>query len=168
MIRSVFHVTREEFTDEEILHVCGALYINCHEVPLYNQVQALFVNASFIEHNCVNNASKHFDAFNNIQIRAAVHVQKGDHISITYTDPMWGTANRQMHLKETKFFSCLCRRCKDPSELETFFSALKCPSCPLQQQGYLLPVDPLNGASPWKCNSCNTEEMAEYVTAVTR
>lgn len=168
MIRTIFQVSREEFTDEEILHVCGALYINAHEVPINTSIQAIYQNASFIEHNCINNASKHFDSCNNIQIRAAVHIQKGDHISITYTDPMWGTSNRQMHLKETKFFQCICKRCKDPSEMGTYFSALKCPSCPIQQQGYLLSHNPLKEGSLWICTNCEASEMPEYVTAVIR
>jgi len=38
--------------------------------------------------------------------RAAVPIKKGEHISIMYSDPMWGTANRQTHLYETKYFHC--------------------------------------------------------------
>lgn len=50
----------------------------------------------------------------------------GDHISICYTDSLWGTANRRHHLSETKFFECICDRCKDPTEFNTMFNALKC------------------------------------------
>jgi len=168
MIRTVFQVPRNEFSDEEIIHLCGVLYINAHEVPISPCVQAIYFKASFIEHNCLNNASKHFDSSNGIQIRAAVPIQKGDHISITYTDPMWGTFNRKMHLKETKFFTCSCNRCIDPSELQTFFSSLKCQSCPIQNQGFLLPKDPLEHNTSWFCSICNIEEKFEYIEAVTR
>ena len=168
MIRTVFQVQRDQFSDEEILHFCGVLYINAHEMPFSPSVQAIYFKASLIEHNCMNNASKHFDASNNIQIRAAVHIQKGDNISITYTDPMWGTTNRKLHLRETKFFTCSCIRCTDPSELGTYFSSLKCPSCPIQNQGFLLAKDPLQDGSPWICTVCTTEEKSEYVEAVTR
>ena len=33
-----------------------------------------------------------------VVIRAAVNIKKGEHISINYSDPMWGTCNRQIHL----------------------------------------------------------------------
>ena len=33
-------------------------------------------------------------------IRAAINIKKGEHISINYSDPMWGSANRQLHLGE--------------------------------------------------------------------
>ena len=44
--------------------------------------------------------------FYKIGFRAAVPIKKGEHISIMYSDPMWGTANRQTHLYETKYFHC--------------------------------------------------------------
>ena len=60
--------------------------------------QALYANISILEHSCINNASKHFDGDNRVVIRAAVNIKKGEHISINYSDPMWGTCNRQIHL----------------------------------------------------------------------
>ena len=60
--------------------------------------QALYANISILEHSCINNASKHFDGDNRVVIRAAVNIKKGEHISINYSDPMWGSANRQLHL----------------------------------------------------------------------
>ena len=83
-------------------------------------LQALYANISLLEHSCINNASKHFDGdfrfqmivlikisktfSNRVVIRAAVNIKKGEHISINYSDPMWGTCNRQIHLGE--FFGC--------------------------------------------------------------
>ena len=105
----------DDFEDEELSHIAGLFLINSHEVPtMIMPVQAVYENASLIEHSCVNNASKHFDTAGNIVIRAAVNIRKGDRISIMYSDPMWGTASRQMHLFETKFFLCKCSRCKAP------------------------------------------------------
>ena len=87
--------------------------------------QALYANISILEHSCINNASKHFDGDNRLAIiwepslnenrhyivfinpyysdsrvviRAAINIKKGEHISINYSDPMWGSANRQLHL----------------------------------------------------------------------
>ena len=74
------------------------------------------------------------------QIRAAVPIRKGEHISIMYSDPMWGTGNRHQHLYETKYFHCKCSRCLDPTEMGTEFSSLKCPSCTIDRNGYLAPI----------------------------
>ena len=102
------------------------------------------------------------------QIRAAVPIRKGEHISIMYSDPMWGTANRQHHLYETKFFRCRCPRCLDPSELHTEFSSLKCPSCSIDRHGYLVPKEPLEHSSHWECTGCKKTEPSTYVNAVIR
>ena len=82
-----------------VLDICGVLFINAHELPVTPiPVQALYANISLLEHNCLNTASKHFDGDYRVVVRAAVNIKKGDHISINYSDPMWGTANRQHHL----------------------------------------------------------------------
>ena len=81
---------------------------------------------------------------------------------------MWGTANRQQHLYETKFFRCRCPRCLDPSELHTEFSSLKCPKCTIDQNSYLIPIDPLDHSSNWECKSCKKTEPSSYVSAVIR
>ncbi len=67
-----------------------------------------------LQHSCVANASKHFDESGRVYVRAAVPIRKGESVAINYSDPMWGTASRQAHLRQTKYFSCLCSRCRDP------------------------------------------------------
>ena len=172
VFRQFFALPKEDYSDDEILHICGILFVNAHELPVtFTPTQAIYKNASLVEHSCINNASKHFDMNTNVQIRAAVHIRKGDHISIMYSDPMWGTANRQQHLQETKYFTCTCQRCSDPTELGTEFSSLRCPnSC----TGYLSAVSPTasdddGSSSLWECNVCKKSEVAGgYVDKVIR
>lgn len=61
-----------------------------------------------------------------------------------------GTKNRREHLKQSKFFDCECARCKDPTELGTYLSALKCREC---SSGHLLSSDPLNETAIWICDN---------------
>jgi SET domain-containing protein len=78
------------------------------------------------EHNCRANCSKSFTSHGELLVRAMEDIPKGGHLSICYTDPLWATGSRQMHLSQTKFFNCSCQRCKDPTELGHFLSAIKC------------------------------------------
>lgn len=172
VIREFLRIPDTVFSDQEILDVCGVLLVNAHEVPFpitQVPVQALYANISLLEHSCINNASKHFDGDFRVVVRAAVNIKKGEHISINYSEPTWGTANRQLHLAETKYFTCKCARCRDPTELDTMFSSIRCPQCTAEQGGYLVPTDP--GAGPgsradWTCIVCNKTQPHSFVDAV--
>lgn len=103
--------------------------INGHEVPLSEPgCISLFWKCSFLEHNCRPNCSKSFSDSGEVIVRASVVIKKGEHISISYTDPLWGTPSRLHHLLTTKYFTCRCQRCLDPTEFGTYFSAVVCNS----------------------------------------
>jgi hypothetical protein len=51
---------------------------------------------------------------------------RGEHIATMYTHALWGTQARREHLTATKYFSCRCKRCSDPTELGTNTSGLRC------------------------------------------
>jgi hypothetical protein len=73
VLRQFFSIPQTGFSDDEILHICGVLFVNAHEVPVTaNPVQAIYRSASLIEHSCVNNASKHFDMNCNIQVHILI------------------------------------------------------------------------------------------------
>ncbi|XP_063227189.1 SET domain-containing protein SmydA-8-like isoform X2 [Bacillus rossius redtenbacheri] len=149
----------DEFSEEDILRACGTIQVNGHEVPLTEPAHiAVYDTASLLEHNCRPNCSKSFTATGGLIVRAAMPIERGQHLSICYSDALWGTASRRHHLAETKFFWCTCERCADPTECGTFFSALHCTctSC----EGFLLPEEPLKegaaleAAGWWSCTSC--------------
>jgi hypothetical protein len=97
-------------------------------------------------------------------VRAAIPISKGEKIAISYTDPMWGTINRQHHLQQTKFFRCHCDRCRDPTELGTMMSAITCQKCFAQNKGgYLIPRSPLEQDSQWVCNVCSETKSPSFV-----
>lgn len=94
----------DDFTDDEVHNVCGIIDVNGFEIPGPNAI-GLYGKACLLEHSCVPNTTRTFDVQLNIVIRAAVMIPKGSHIATSYTDPMWGTANRQMHLRTSKYFT---------------------------------------------------------------
>ena len=47
--------------------------------------------------------------------------------------------------------SCNCVRCQDPTEFGSYLSAMKCPKCPKDKNSPLLPENPTDPDSVWKC-----------------
>ncbi|KYB26114.1 SET domain-containing protein SmydA-8 [Tribolium castaneum] len=144
------------FSEEDIMKVHGSTLVNGHEVPLTEPFHvAIYSSASMLEHSCGPNCTKSFTKQGHIVISAAKSIQEGDHLSICYSDPLWGTPSRRYFLHETKFFWCHCERCEDPSEFGTNFSAIKCStkSC----GGYLLPATftELQKLPDWVCDKCD-------------
>nr|CAD7257054.1 unnamed protein product [Timema shepardi] len=158
-VRRFFNL--QDFSEEQILRVCGIVQVNGHEVPVTEPPHvAIYETASLLEHHCRPNCSKSFTSSGGLIIRTAEPILKGQHLSICYSDALWGTANRRHHLSETKFFWCTCERCADPTELGTFFSAIRCKNSLCD--GYLLPEHPLLQGTPeetplnsqWRCHTC--------------
>lgn len=129
-----------KWSEEEILKVAGIVQINGHEIPLTEPPHvSIYYFASFLEHSCNANLTKTFNTKGEIIIWTVGNIKKGDHLSICYTDVLWGTASRQHHLLQTKLFNCKCPRCNDVTERGTYYSALKCNSKSEQCDGLMLP-----------------------------
>ncbi|XP_048479529.1 SET domain-containing protein SmydA-8 [Plutella xylostella] len=127
-----------KFSEEEIMKCCGILQINAHEVPLTEPEHvALYDRISMVEHNCRANCNKSFTSDGELLLVAGVPIKAGSHLSVCYTDPMWGTEGRRHHLADTWFFECRCERCSDVTEFGTNYSAVKCKK--KDCKGYLLP-----------------------------
>lgn len=111
-----------------------------------------------MEHSCVPNCTYSFDTKHGykIRVKAGKDIKRGEHLKIMYTHMLWGTQTRREHLKSTKYFACKCERCSDPTELGTYFSALKCIGTDLASCGGVqLPLDPLDEFSDWACDRCS-------------
>ena len=94
-------------------------------------------------------------------VRTAINIEKGQMLTIPYSarENLAGTLQRLVSTEEVAHFQCRCDRCRDPTELDTFISAVKClkPTC----HGYLLPLDPTNPDSVWKCRRILSENDLE-------
>ncbi|XP_075224029.1 SET and MYND domain containing, arthropod-specific, member 1 isoform X2 [Lycorma delicatula] len=153
-----FYNLQDDFSTEEILKICGILEVNGHEVPITEPPYVAVYNiASMLEHSCQPNCSKSFTCDGSIVIHAAVPIKRGDHLSICYTDGLWSTGSRRQHLLETKYFSCRCQRCLDPTEFNTYFSAIKCDK--KECEGAVLPPSFCDGETvAWSCHRCGTKK----------
>uniref|UniRef100_A0A182M1X4 SET domain-containing protein n=1 Tax=Anopheles culicifacies TaxID=139723 RepID=A0A182M1X4_9DIPT len=151
-----------EFTEQELHTICGIIEVNAFEVgqdPI--KARALFPQAYLLMHDCTPNTG-HTDALKThyLTVRTLRDVRAGESLTLTYAHILQGTLKRRQHLKEEKFFYCNCRRCSDPTELGTYCSALRCTDC---RRGLILPVNPLNQESGWRCQECRKEMSCESV-----
>ena len=58
---------------------------------------------------------------------------------------------RKKQLLDSKYFTCQCIRCQDPTELGSHFSTMFCQKCP---EGLVLSANPTNTFANWKCEAC--------------
>ena len=97
-----------------------------------------------------------------IQVKARTDIAKGEEITTQYMPTTSkGTYYRRKEMEQMWCFQCSCILCRDPTESGTMFSALKCPVCcegEDSEEGYFLPMDPLNPESTWKCKVCSFTE----------
>ncbi|XP_013148059.1 PREDICTED: uncharacterized protein LOC106110706 [Papilio polytes] len=150
---------------KELLHrICGIIDTNALEIRLPEgaELQALYANTCILEHSCLPNTKHTFNQSSadkndlyRITVKVVIPIMKGEHITTMYSHALWGTEARRQHLKDTKYFSCKCPRCSDPTELGTYLSAMKCfgdgnKSC----DGIHLPEDPLDDDTEWACSEC--------------
>lgn len=143
----------KEFSEDEIHEVQGFIEVNCFEGGQNGaKARALYPNAYLLAHDCRCNTS-HSDEpkTHKMNIMATVPIKEGEAITLSYSYLLQGTLKRREHLQEGKFFWCSCDRCRDPTEYQTFTSALRCPKC---QNGMILPIDPLTQEASWHCRAC--------------
>lgn len=148
--------------DEELLHsITGILDVNCHEVrsniPGTKEqyfIRGVYPLCAMMSHFCRNNTHHTLMDDMTMVVIASTPIKKGEQITATYTHILSATTERRKHLRYGKFFDCACARCSDPTELGTYFGALKCsqPGC----GGSILCTDPLipTNDAPWACDRC--------------
>lgn len=158
--------------DSKILHkICGIIEVNFMTIGLSNgqEISGVYPTGYLLQHACQPNCLYTFDNSNGykIKMRAGRDIKKGESLSIMYTHMLWGTQLRREHLKRTKYFSCTCNRCIDPTELGTYISALKCIGDELKTcGGTQLPIDPLSDTTDWACDKCSCHVTDEEVNFI--
>jgi len=149
----------QDFSAEEVKHVLGILDVN--SFVIHDGVEdstgliGLYPWTSLMSHCCVPNIKiSTKDDFSYV-CESTVSIKKGDEIVTSYHHyyyHLYGTMYRRSDIRRTWKFDCICHRCKDPSELGTMVSAIRCKSC----NGFLLPIQPLDYGTNWRCSNCNT------------
>ena len=134
--------------DAALVHqVCGIIDTNCFEIRIpaaiirrhtsnglpsscNDTLKGAFYEASLMNHSCVPNAQISIGSDRVMVVKSQVAIEVGEPICISYTDPLQTTLYRHNFLHNGKYFICQCLRCRDPTELGTFLSGIRCPACP--------------------------------------
>ncbi|XP_055840242.1 SET domain-containing protein SmydA-8 [Episyrphus balteatus] len=145
----VEHFQNIKVNEEILQQLCSLLDLHSYEITNRDgdQVRGIYLQAPTIPHSCIPNTLMAIDDDFNLKIYATLPIRQGELIYNSYTNPLMGTSQRQHHLKMTKFIDCSCLRCKDPTELGTYLSSVKCKVCP---DGYVSLFD-----SKWTCENCS-------------
>lgn len=155
-----------EYTETDILNIAGILDTNCFDIILpTKQIRArgIYALTAMMAHECVPNTKHFFDGDSEIKVIACSLIIKGETILTSYTHPLKTTIERRHQLKEAKCFDCICPRCQDPTEMNSFASGIKCVKC---VDGVLIPFDPLDQSSDWQCIKCKLNVASSQVMQV--
>ena len=161
----------DDVDEKEILTITGILDTNAFEIVKNNvKLRGLYNVSSMLSHDCKPNTKHGFlQPDMTIVVTATRDIKSGELITATYTQTFWNTLSRREHLKTIKCFDCVCERCSDPSELGTYAGAIRCSKCTMTsdknsvENCYVIPVDPLNSNSVWKCMNCQREMSRKQI-----
>jgi len=161
----------KRYSDLEILEACGKLDTNCFEIRQAGvNLRAMYRTACILSHDCTPNSRHTFAPDNSINVYTTRKLNKGDVISATYTNTLWPTSQRREHLYMSKFFWCSCARCRDPTELGSMLSAVRCSRCKgfnddvqSNDAQYLTSTNPLDTEATWRCSKCTNVQKATQI-----
>ena len=163
VIRHQWHLAHL-YEDDEIQEMCGILEVNAFAVEAEIQgvdARAIYSTACLMAHDCLPNTTCIINDCHRMSVKASMPIGKGSLITTSYTFTLDSTQRRRKHLKETKFFDCLCRRCRDPTELGTHLSSLVCQKC---FRSFVVPEDPIKSDSHWVClDGCGLVVDADFI-----
>lgn len=89
--------------------------IRVHDKDHFTNLRGLYSLGSLQNHCCIPNTRHYFDEKFRLYVMAALPISAGEEITMSYTSLFWDTTLRRQFLNVTKNFSCICKRCSDPT-----------------------------------------------------
>ncbi|CAG9832602.1 unnamed protein product [Diabrotica balteata] len=174
ILREMNIISEEDINAELIQKICGILDVNTFEVrppnstistinPEKQCLRGLYIKAALMTHDCTANTLLSVDDDFTMTVKASVDIPKDALIYFNYANVLQGSLDRREHLREGKYFECSCKRCLDPTELDTNISSIKCHLCP---EGFVKSVKPSDPKSEWKCSGCGKLFLHSLVTII--
>lgn len=159
----VIEVLRQQWEESLVEQACGLILTNTFEVmrsPQEAPLLGIYEEPSLMNHDCIGNTRLVMSPDLQLTVYASVDIKAGMPILFNYVRPLDSIIERQKYLKRNKFFRCTCARCRDPTDLKTYVSALRCPKC----NGPVLVRD-LEGLSDWTCDKCQVKMDPKHVNS---
>ncbi|CAG9564520.1 unnamed protein product [Danaus chrysippus] len=164
LIMFIKQVLGMNFDDKIILEISAILDTNSFDVRSADKtkrLRAIYLLASMMNHSCRPNTRHiYLGEDNSLALIATVQIAKGEEITATYTQTLWGTLDRRKFLKSNKYFDCKCERCADPTEFGTYLGNIYCTMCnntnadDSRKGSMLVSTNPLDETALWKCEKC--------------
>ncbi|XP_004931692.3 SET domain-containing protein SmydA-8 [Bombyx mori] len=162
------------FDEETILKVASIFDTNSFDVRSPDgtkKLRGIYLTSSMMDHSCLPNTKHVFvgDEYH-LAVIATVPIAKGELITATYTQSLWGTLERRKHLKTNKWFDCTCARCQDPTEFGTYLGNIYCSLCNFLgnenvSRPMLVSTNPLEENAPWKCEKCDHSILSRQMVS---
>jgi len=148
---AVPRVWRLDEVSDRLLAAVNMVFTNSKslsEVAGLERGAAIYSLYSILNHSCLPNTAFRILQDESIRVVATEQILEGDQIFTRYTAISIGQPRRSELLEYHWGFTCSCARCRDPTELGTWCSAIRCvyQSC----QGYVLPYT----THIWRCSEC--------------
>lgn len=147
-------------TEIEIIEAIALFDLHAFEITKEDTLaRAVYPTASLLKHDCVANTKYSIQGENfQLILITTVPIAKGEAITTSYSEILWGTLARRQHIRDTKYFDCVCQRCSDKTEAGTLLGAIFCSKCKVSNEEAspkILSTDPLNSTAIWKCEKCD-------------
>lgn len=165
LVTFINRVLKLPFDEETILKVASIFDTNSFDVRSADgskRLRAIYVIASMMNHDCKPNTRHvYLGDDNTLALIATVPIAKGEMITATYTQSLYGTLDRRRHIKVNKCFDCDCARCRDPTEFGTYLGNIYCSVCngslsnnSCKTEAKMVSTNPLDESAPWQCEKC--------------
>lgn len=121
---------------EDVLRIMGVKRTNANNMTnvLGKKGNILYPIYPLMNSHCYCNTFYSIDDNYAMELRAQRPILKGEEITTRYVSSFECQPKRQNKLWNNWKFLCQCKRCMDPTDLGTYFSAVKCKKC---DTGYL-------------------------------
>jgi len=142
-------------------------------IPGETNRKLLYTKNFYLSHSCMPNSEAWIDNIDNsyrLVVKALESIPSGDKITINKTPELTILPTRQRRKKLLSLLGikCKCSRCRDPTELGSFISAVRCEensNVYTHCYGYYVPLKPLEDDSPWECTEsrCTSRKSVEEI-----